>query len=43
MSEVRDLGRFIFHPRLPELYTAEELRPKGCRTRRCAICGPDPL
>ncbi|NSC25744.1 hypothetical protein FM076_33210 [Streptomyces albus subsp. chlorinus] len=21
----------------------EELRATGCRTRRCAICGPDPL
>ncbi|MGP3991802.1 hypothetical protein [Streptomyces sp. 3N207] len=43
LPEVRDLGRFISHPWLPELFTVEELRAKGCRTRRCAICGPDPL
>ena len=30
-------------PRLPLLYTAEELRRKNCRRKRCAICGPDPL
>ncbi|MCX5357195.1 hypothetical protein OG864_00105 [Streptomyces sp. NBC_00124] len=29
--------------RLPDLYTAQELRLKGCRKRRCAMCGPDPL
>lgn len=43
LSEVRELSSYIGHPRLPELFTAEELRAKGCRTRRCAICGPDPL
>ncbi|MFE7111792.1 hypothetical protein ACFU98_29615 [Streptomyces sp. NPDC057575] len=30
-------------PRLPMLYTAEELRLKGSKKRNCAICGPDPL
>lgn len=33
----------LFWPRLPDLYTAQELRLKGCRRRRCAMCGPDPL
>jgi len=29
--------------RLPDLYTAEELRQKGTRKKHCGICGPDPL
>ncbi len=33
----------IYWSRLPDLYTAEELRQKGTRKRRCATCGPDPL
>ncbi|MFE4540267.1 hypothetical protein ACFRKB_35240 [Streptomyces scopuliridis] len=33
----------LYWPRLPDLYTAQELRLKGCRRRRCAMCGPDPL
>lgn len=33
----------LYWPRLPDLYTARELRLKGCRKRRCAMCGPEPL
>lgn len=33
----------LYWPRLPDLYTAEELRQRNVRKRRCAICGPDPL
>uniref|UniRef100_UPI003F4912D1 hypothetical protein n=1 Tax=Streptomyces achromogenes TaxID=67255 RepID=UPI003F4912D1 len=29
--------------RLPDLYTAEELRRKGTKKKHCATCGPDPL
>ena len=29
--------------RLPDLYTAEELRLRGVKKRNCATCGPDPL
>jgi len=29
--------------RLPDLFTAEELRLKGTKKRHCALCGPDPL
>ncbi|WP_328545497.1 hypothetical protein [Streptomyces europaeiscabiei] len=29
--------------RLPNLFTAEELRLKGVTKRNCATCGPDPL
>ncbi|MDJ0461912.1 hypothetical protein [Streptomyces sp. H27-C3] len=29
--------------RLPDLYTAEELRLKGTRKQHCGVCGPDPL
>jgi hypothetical protein len=34
---------FVYWPRLPMLYSAEELRRKGVRKRNCALCGPDPL
>ncbi|MCZ4103494.1 MULTISPECIES: hypothetical protein [Streptomyces] len=33
----------LYWPRLPDLYTAQELRLKGCRKRWCALCGPEPL
>lgn len=33
----------IYWSRLPDLYTAEELRLKGTSKRHCATCGPDPL
>ncbi|MFI0772802.1 hypothetical protein ACH4TQ_49420 [Streptomyces sp. NPDC021218] len=33
----------LYWLRLPNLYTAQELRLKGCRKRACAMCGPDPL
>lgn len=33
----------FYWPRLPYLFTAEELRQKNSKKRRCAICGPDPL
>lgn len=33
----------IYWSRLPDLYTAEELRLKGTKKRHCATCGPDPL
>jgi hypothetical protein len=36
-------GGGIYWSRLPELYTAEELRKKGTKKRNCATCGPDPL
>lgn len=36
-------GAYMYWPRLPALYTAEELRLKGVKKRNCAICGPDPL
>lgn len=29
--------------RLPDLYTAEELRLKGSKKKHCGVCGPDPL
>ncbi|MEU1789122.1 hypothetical protein ABZ553_25290 [Streptomyces sparsogenes] len=34
---------YIYWPRLPMLYSAEELRRKGTQKRNCALCGPDPL
>lgn len=34
---------YLHWPRLPMLYTAEELRRKGTKKRNCANCGPDPL
>ncbi|MFI6730961.1 hypothetical protein NRF20_05835 [Streptomyces sp. R-74717] len=33
----------LYWSRLPDLYTAQELRLKGCRKRLCGMCGPDPL
>ncbi|MFF4179608.1 hypothetical protein [Streptomyces sp. NPDC001750] len=33
----------LYWPGLPDLYTAQELRLKGCRKRLCGMCGPDPL
>lgn len=36
-------GRGLHWPQLPDLYTAQELRLKRCRKRRCAMCGPEPL
>jgi hypothetical protein len=33
----------IYWSRLPDLFTAAELRARGFNKRRCAICGPDPL
>ncbi|MGW7630475.1 hypothetical protein ACWGKO_16290 [Streptomyces griseoincarnatus] len=34
---------YVYWPRLPMLYSAEELRMKGTRKRNCAMCGPEPL
>lgn len=34
---------YVHWPRLPMLYTAEELRLKGTKKRNCAMCGPEPL
>jgi hypothetical protein len=34
---------YVYWPKLPTLYTAEELRRKGTRKRNCGMCGPDPL
>ncbi|GGU11404.1 hypothetical protein [Streptomyces lateritius] len=34
---------YVYWPRLPKLYTAEELRLKGSKKRNCGLCGPDPL
>ncbi|MEW2187794.1 hypothetical protein AB0900_31385 [Streptomyces cellulosae] len=33
----------FYWSRLPNLYTAEELRKKGTRKKHCGVCGPDPL
>ena len=38
------LGRsYLSWSSLPDLYTAQELRLKGTRRKRCELCGPDPL
>lgn len=34
---------YLAWPGLPALYTAQELRVKGTRRKRCELCGPDPL
>ncbi|WP_236246822.1 hypothetical protein [Streptomyces sp. CC210A] len=39
----RKAGGQLYWSRLPDLYTAQELRLKGCRKRLCGMCGPDPL
>lgn len=33
----------LYWSRLPDLYTAEELRAKGTKKKHCGVCGPDPL
>ena len=33
----------FYWSRLPDLFTAEELRLKGTKKKHCATCGPDPL
>ncbi|WP_406740749.1 hypothetical protein [Streptomyces atratus] len=33
----------VYWSRLPDLYTAEQLRARNFRRKSCAICGPDPL
>ncbi|MFG2677017.1 hypothetical protein [Streptomyces sp. NPDC048445] len=46
IQAARDLGMehaYYHWPRLPMLYTAEELRLKNTKKRNCALCGPDPL
>ncbi|MEU0625008.1 hypothetical protein ABZ329_29625 [Streptomyces rubiginosohelvolus] len=40
----RGNGRaYLAWPGLPSLFTAQELRAKKIRRKRCELCGPDPL
>ncbi|MGX1025369.1 hypothetical protein RKD38_000050 [Streptomyces ambofaciens] len=45
LQGAEDLAKYgaYYWSRLPNLYTAEELRLKGMRKRHCGVCGPTPV